>query len=228
MLRPRLMQRFARWHIWLGWIVALPILMWAITGLVMVARPIEQVRGEHLHAAPAPIDPAQVVFPPRIGEPIREARLVPHPDGPQWIVTAADGNRWRYSAVHGTATPPVVADEAERIARAAYAGEAALEAVAYFAPGEAPLEARATGAVWQARFADGVHLYIDDATGEVLALRTAGWRLYDFLYGLHVMDPVTHEDAHNPFAIVFAALAVIGAALGCILLFRRRKARIRV
>ena len=61
----------------------------------------------------------------------------------------------------------------------------------------------------------------------MLALRTGGWRLYDFLYGLHVMDPQTHEDAHNPFAIVFAALSVIGALLGCTLLFRRRKARVR-
>src|SRR5690606_32309928 len=145
-------------------------------------RPIEQVRGEHLRAAPAAIDPAEVVFPQRIGEPIREARLVPHPDGPQWIVTAADGARWRYSAVHGTATPPVVEDEAGRIARAAYSGEARLEAVAYFPPGEAPVEARTAGAVWQARFADGAHLYIDDATGEVLSLRTGQWRLYDLMW----------------------------------------------
>lgn len=227
MFRPRLMQRFARWHIWLGWIVALPVLMWAVTGLVMVARPIEQVRGEDLRARPAAIDPAQVAFPPQIGDPIREARLVSHPDGPQWIVTSADGARWRYSAVHGTATPPVVEDEAGLIARAAYAGDSTLEAVTYFAPGEAPIEARTGGAVWQARFADGVHLYIDDATGEVLALRTGEWRLYDFMWGLHIMDPQTREDTQNPFVIVFALATLMGATLGSILLLRRRKARLR-
>ena len=31
------MLQFARWHIWLGWLVGLPMLMWALTGLVMVA-----------------------------------------------------------------------------------------------------------------------------------------------------------------------------------------------
>ena len=227
MARPRIMQRFARWHIWLGWIVAVPILMWAITGLVMVARPIEQVRGDDLRAPPAAIDPARVTFPVRIGEPIREARLVSQPDGPQWIVTAADGARWRYSAVHGTATPPVVENEAGRIARAAYTRDAALEQVAYFPAGEAPVEARATGAVWQARFADGTHLYIDDATGEVLALRTGQWRLYDLMWGLHIMDPQTRQDTQNPFVIVFAIAALIGATLGSILLFRRRKARVK-
>ena len=223
-----MMQRFARWHIWLGWVVGLPFLMWAATGLIMVARPIEEVRGEHLRTEHAAIDPAEVVFPPRIGEAIHEARLVSQPDGPAWIVTAADGGRWRYSARFGTATPPVVKDEARRIARDAYAGEAGLEALTYFPVGEAPTEARTGAAAWRARFADGTHVYIDDATGEVLALRTGQWRLYDFLYGLHIMDPQTREDANNPFAILFAALAVIGATLGCILLFRRRRARPRV
>src|SRR5687768_15057041 len=227
MAKQRMMQRFARWHIWLGWVVGLPILMWAVTGLVMVARPIEEVRGDHLRAAHATIDPAELRFPATIGEPIHEARLVAQPNGPTWIVTATDGQRWRYSARTGAAAPPVVKDEAGRIAAAAYAGTARLEGATYFPAGEAPLAARSAGAVWQARFADGTHVYIDDATGEVLALRTSGWRLYDFLYGLHVMDPATHEDAHNPFAIAFAALATLGATLGCILLFRRRKARIR-
>ena len=222
-----MMQRFARWHIWLGWVAGLPILMWAVTGFVMVARPIEDVRGDALRAGHAAIDPAEIAFPADIGEPIHEARLVSQAGRPVWIVTAADGSRWRYSARFGTATPPVVEDEARRIAEAAYAGEAALEGVTYFPGGEAPVEARTNGAAWQARFADGAHVYIDDATGEVLALRTGQWRLYDFLYGLHIMDPATREDANNPFAIGFAVLAVTGATLGCVLLFRRRKARVK-
>jgi len=223
----RLLQQFARWHIWLGWAVGLPILMWAVTGLVMVAQPIEEVRGEHLRAEHATIDPAEVQFPQNIDEPIHEARLIAHPDGPVWVVTAADGRRWRYSARFGTATPPVVEDEARRIAEAAYAGAAKFSGASYLPPGEAPTDARAAGAVWQARFTDGTRVYIDDATGEVLALRTGQWRLYDFLYGLHIMDPQAHEDAHNPFAIGFGALAVLGSLLGCVLLFRRRKARVK-
>ena len=221
-----MMQRFARWHIWLGWVVGLPILMWAVTGLVMVARPLEDVRGDALRTAPAAIDPAGLSFPATIGEPIREARLVTQPNGPAWLVTAADGRRWRYSARTGGAAAPVIEDEAGRIAAMAYAGTAPLEGASYFPAGEAPVAARSSGAVWQARFADGTHVYIDDATGEVLALRTGQWRFYDTMYGLHVMDPQTHEDAHNPFAIAFAALAVLGALLGCTLLFRRRKARV--
>ena len=222
-----MMRRFARWHIWLGWLVGFPILMWTVTGLWMVARPIEEVRGTHLRAGHAAIDPAGIAFPRRIGEPIHEARLVQQPDGPAWIITAADGGRWRYSARFGTATPPVVEDEARRIAEAAYAGEARFTGLSYFPSDEAPSDARSSAAVWQARFADGTRVYIDDATGEVLALRTGQWRLYDVMWGLHIMDLQTREDTNHPILIVFAALAAIGATLGCLLLFRRRKVRVR-
>jgi len=115
----RWMRRFAQWHIWLGWIVGLPVLMWTVTGLWMVARPIEEVRGEQLRAHEAAVDPAKVHIPANIGEPVQEMRLVAQPDGAQWIVTTADGTRLRYSAEFGTATPPVVKDEARRIAREA-------------------------------------------------------------------------------------------------------------
>src|SRR5688500_7412481 len=96
-----------------------------------------------------------------------------------------------------------------------------------FQAAEAPVDSRAESAVWQVRFADGTRLYIDDATGEVAALRTDQWRLYDLMWGLHIMDPQTREDTNNPFVIGFGALAAIGATLGCILLFRRRKARVK-
>src|SRR6186713_3340361 len=119
----RTMLRFARWHIWLGWLVGFPILMWTATGLFMVARPIEEVRGDHLRAPQPAIDPAGIVFPKTIGEPIHEARLVAQSNGPAWIVTAADGARWRYSARTGVAAPPVIEAEARRIAGATYSGK---------------------------------------------------------------------------------------------------------
>ena len=49
----------ARWHIRLGWLVGVPIVMWLATGLFMVARPIEEVRGTHLRL---PVEPAPLVI----------------------------------------------------------------------------------------------------------------------------------------------------------------------
>lgn len=62
----------------------------------------------------------------------------------------------------------------------------------------------------------------------MLALRTPQWRLYDVMWGLHIMDLQTREDSHHPILLLFAALAAVSALLGCVLLFRRRKARLRL
>ena len=57
----------------------------------------------------------------------------------------------------------------------------------------------------------------------MLALRTGGWRLYDAMWGLHIMDLESREDFHHPLLIGFAALALANVALGTILLFKRTR-----
>ena len=49
-----------RWHRWLGWVIALPLLGWTVSGLFMVSFPIEQVRGTDLRAE-KPALPADLV-----------------------------------------------------------------------------------------------------------------------------------------------------------------------
>ena len=223
----RAMRRFAKWHIWLGWLVGFPILMWTVTGLVMVARPIEYVRGDHLVAEPAAIETSELIFPDRLG-PVLSVKLDNQIDGPAWIVTEPDGGTYRYSARDGSVIPPLIEDEARRIASAAYAGEGTLETVKYFPDDVSPMDLRAPYAAWQAHFSDGTNIYMRAATGEVVAVRSGWWRVFDFMWGLHIMDLETREDTSHPVLIIFAALGVLGALLGCVLMFRRRKARVKV
>ena len=227
MARQRMMLRFARWHIWLGWLVGLPILMWTVTGLVMIARPLEEVRGDDLRPEPAPLAIGAYAM-PDFGEPVSELQLVQQAIGPVWIVTTAEGARRRYFAPDATLLPPVIESEARQIAGHVYAGEARLETVAYIPYDEVPIELRRPVNAWRLHYSDDTNLYLEAATGELRAVRTPGWRIYDFAWGLHIMDPQTREDTHHPLIVVFTVLSVIGATLGCILLFRRRKAKVRV
>ena len=222
MARFRIMQQLARWHIWLGWLIGVPILMWTISGLVMVVRPIEEVRGENLRAEAVPMATADLVFPNRMG-PVLGVVLANQADGPTWIVTEPDGGRYRYSATDGTLVPPVIESEARRIALATYSGKAALETVRYFPADLAPPDLRIPTDSWQAHFSDGTNFYIHSSTGEILAVRTGWWRVYDFMWGLHIMDLQTREDTSHPILIIFAALSVFGALMGTVLLFRRRR-----
>ena len=65
---------------------------------------------------------------------------------------------------------------------------------------------------------DGTHFYVDAASGEVVAKRTAWWRIYDFMWGLHIMDPTTREDTHNPWVVGFGIFALLTTLLALVML----------
>ena len=223
MARRPLLLRFARWHIWLGWIAAIPLLLWIISGLFMAARPIEVVRGGALRTPAALLPATGLVIPQRDGA-VARLTLAEALGQPVWLVTGADQVQARYNARNGAPLGPVVVIEARQLAEAAFAGTSKLTSIQRFAADAAPLDLRKPRPSWQASFADGTHIYIDADTGEVLALRTRFWRAYDFMWGLHIMDPRTREDTSNLFLWVFGAVSLVSCLLGSVLLFRRRKA----
>ncbi len=218
----RLMQRLARWHIWLGWIVALPILLWLVSGLVMSFKPLEETRGEHLRRAPVPVDGAGLVAPKATGQ-ISKIALINQPGRAVWIVTGADKSVHRFDARSGEPLGPVDEAEARRIVAATYAGSETLIAVKEFAAHAAPMDLRRPRPSWQASFRDDTHVYIDAESGEILAVRTGWWRIYDFLWGLHIMDPGERENPHNPWVWTLGTLALVMSLFGTVLLFRRRR-----
>lgn len=221
------MGRFARWHIWLGWVVGVPLLLWTLSGVAMVARPIEEVRGEHLRIerTPEPL-PAATAILGQLGLRDGVIEVTQRMDGGQSIalVTFADGRQTRYSLI-GNA--PEKFDEAH--ARALVArdirGGNRVAGVAFFDAANAPLDFRKPMPAWRVVLADGTYVYVGSESGKIEAVRTRWWRIYDFLWGVHIMDLQTREDSHNPFVIGFGAIAALSVLLGLALLFRRRRAR---
>ncbi|MFM5918543.1 MAG: hypothetical protein ACKOOL_13560 [Novosphingobium sp.] len=218
----RLMRRFARWHIWLGWIAAIPILLWLASGLFMAARPIEDVRGENLRRMPRAMAATGLTL-PHIPGPLTRLQLSEQLGRPVWLVTDSAKNQARFAGESGAPLGPVGAVEAQRLAAAAFVGTSALTGVRKFGAAQAPLDLRKSRPSWQASFADGTHVYIDADTGEVLALRTRFWRAYDFMWGLHIMDPRTRENSSNVLLWLFGSVALVSCLIGGALLFRRRR-----
>jgi hypothetical protein len=223
--RQRWMTRFARWHIWLGWLVAVPVLLWTISGVAMVLKPIEEVRGEHLRierlAEPFPaagllLSKFALAGATEITQRVEDGRLIAY-------IAYADGRHLRYS--QQGRLRPVDAEEARAIAKKNIRGGDKVVSTELFAAENAPIDFRKPVTAWRVTLADGTYVYVGRDTGKIEAVRTRWWRFYDFMWGLHIMDLQTREDSHNPFVIVFGLLAVAGALLGTMLLFRRRKAR---
>jgi hypothetical protein len=215
--------------VWLGWIVALPILLWVVTGLVMVAKPIEEVRGEHLLSDPKPMRMATPPAVPRVdGVAIKGLALERRAAGIRWVVTLPDGTTRLADPANGAFLPPLSAADAVREVTARYTGEAKVQSATRTDPKEPPIELRRPIAAWQVALDDGTHFYVDAGSGAIVARRTGWWRFYDLMWGFHIMDLKTREDAHNPLTIGLAIAALAMCFLALVLLpmstrWRRRR-----
>ena len=185
----------------------------------MVARPIEEVRGEGLLSDLAPIRFIGPPIPPLIsGVPVQSLSLEQRAAGPRWVVKLPDGQTRLADPKTGLLLPPLSANDARREVEARYAGKASIESVARTEADNPPIELRRPVSAWQVVMSDGAHFYVDASSGQVIATRTGWWRFYDLMWGLHIMDPVGREDTHNPFVILFGIIALAMGVLGTILL----------
>ena len=218
-------HKLMRWHVWLGWLIGVPIIIWTASGLLMVVQPIETVRGSHLRSATPGLDAIQPVAPLLEGRQTKSLTLQQNSAGPFWVIAYADGGKRRADALTGALLPPVSAVEADALASAARSRPAAIRSVTRFDADNAPMDQRSGRPSWQVVFDDDARFYIDADTGELLAVRTKFWRAFDFMWGLHIMDLQTREDTSHPILIGSAALALVGSILGFVMLFTRRRRR---
>ncbi len=208
-----------RWHIWLGWLIGVPMLLWTITGVLMVIRPIEEVRGSDLLRDPPAVRMAVLPIAPALDfKAVSKLSLEQRAAGPRWVLAFADGSTRAADPVTGRLLPPLSAADAAREVSARYTGNARIASVTRIDPANPPLDLRRPLDSWQLAMSDGTHFYVDRFTGEIAVRRTSWWRIYDFMWGLHIMDLQTREDAHNPWAIGFGIVAAITTLLALMLL----------
>jgi len=211
--------RLRRWHVWLGWLVGLPMLFWTISGLVMVAKPIEEVRGEDLISPPPPIQiSGPVVAPQIVGRKVVAMTLEPRAAGPVWEIDFEGGEERLADPATGRLLPRLGAADAARELTARYTGKAKVVEVSRVDPNAPPLELRRAMNGWRVRMSDDTNFYVDGGSGEIIAKRTNWWRFYDFMWGLHIMDLQGREDTNNPWVVSFAVLTLLTVLLALVLL----------
>jgi uncharacterized iron-regulated membrane protein len=66
-----------------------------------------------------------------------------------------------------------------------------------------------------------INVYQNPYSGEILAMRSQSWRIWDFMWGLHIMDWVERDDISNLFLKLFSFLALITSISGIFLFMRK-------
>jgi uncharacterized iron-regulated membrane protein len=217
--RAKLRSSLRRWHVWLGWVVGVPMLFWTLSGVVMVIRPIEEVRGTALLRDPPPMALASQPPAPAIaGISLKKLALEQRAAGPRWVLSLADGNSRLADPGTGALLPPLGSADAVREVMSRYRGTARIVSVSRTTADHPPLDLRKPIATWAVAMSDGTHFYVDAGSGEVVARRTRFWRLYDWMWGLHIMDLQGREDTHNKWLVGFAILALLTTLLALALL----------
>lgn len=215
-------------HRWLGLIAGIQLLLWTVSGLYFSLIPIDEIRGSHLLAneAESPlisrfnlISPSDLVgrYTELNNATIEDFELVVNIDTPVYLVKGV-----RLDAQNGEKLQPVTASQALAIVgkRTGVKSESVI-LVEQVEPGG---EYRGDLPAWKVNIEDeNAAIYVSVASGKIRAVRTTSWRIFDFLWGLHIMDYEERKDFNHALLIFMSILGVITVTSGLILFFMTQR-----
>jgi uncharacterized iron-regulated membrane protein len=220
-------MRFLRkLHKWLGLLIAVQVVLWAVSGVIFAwLDPSKVSAADNVHGVPAMVlAPAVVKVEPTSWldhypqQDLYDVRTVSLAD--RWVWRIELGDRVELRTLENGAL--VTIDEAwvRKLALARYAGRGQLVATSLQTTPD--IESRAKGPVWRAQFDDPQRtaLYFAADDGRFIAARTATWRLYDFFWMLHTMDYVGRDNFNNPLIVTIGMAALWLSISGIVLLTR--------
>ncbi len=67
-----------------------------------------------------------------------------------------------------------------------------------------------------------INVYVNPYSGKIVAIRSMQWKIWDLMWGFHIMDWQTRDNINNFLLKVFSILALISSVSGVLLFFRFR------
>lgn len=222
-------------HKWIGLLIGIQLLIWLSSGLYMVIVDLDFIHGD-----PMVRNMQQLISVPADSQVSVASLVAQYPDArhiglqtvmgeTRYLVTTPDQ---RYLIHPGTAETLSPLDEkaAREIARFHFNGNASISQVSLITS-DPPQEIQTRRLpLWRIDFDDrfATSFYIDPYSGKLATRRHQYWRIFDFLWMLHIMDYDERADAHNLLLNIAQVAGLFFAISGIWLLFysfsgRRRK-----
>ena len=211
-------------HKWVGLVIGVQFLVWAISGTAMALISMDEVAGgaRSEHAEPAALPPASgwANVQRQLGDqPIMAVSLRALPSRQVIQVTtesgiglfdAGTGAPINIDRVSATAIARAMHPEGSSPSRVAPLSELTLAVREHELP------------IWRADFADEKNssYYVSGTTGELLERRNDSWRWWDFFWMLHNMDYAERTSFNHPLIITVGFAMAWLAVTGFWLLFR--------
>ncbi len=219
-------------HKWLGLFIGLQVVVWSLSGIYMTVIHIDTIHGDNLvrEASSSGIeaDALQDPFALAAREKATGIRLAWVDERPIYVTKNPWGER-AFSATSAAPLDPPKERKIRELASSQYTGFEPIASAELIT--EVPVEIRGrTPPLWRVEFAhwNRPTFYLSPVTGELLSRRHELWRVFDFVWMLHIMDYEERENVNNPLLRAFTWGAMLMALSGIWLLvyaFPKRKKR---
>ncbi len=223
-------------HKWLGLLVGLQVLVWLSSGLYMVLLDIDFIHGDSL------VKNMQqtVTMPQNSAIDISDLRtryadataitLTPVMGRPLFAVSTPN-ETLLIDPQSGKLISPLDERTAREIARFHFNGDAVIKKASLITS-DPPMEIQTRRLpLWRIDFNDAYNtsFYVDPFTGTLVTRRFQYWRIFDFMWMLHIMDYQERANAHSLLLKSAQVTGLLFSISGLWLLFysfpaRRRKA----
>ena len=207
-------------HKYLSLVISIQLLLWTISGIYFAFNKIELVRGEqylieqkvsklNLKEVESSFSGKNVNFVRRLDE---------------WIIKVETDSGFSYTDLQGQNLDELNSEEVREVVRLSTNLIPLMvqridkpEIRAEFRGRNLPIFKVATSTT------DNINVYVDAFTGEVTAIRSDSWRIWDFLWGAHIIDYSERENINNFLIKILSILALISSLSGIVLFFKTFK-----
>ncbi len=224
-LKLRLHVLGSKIHKWLAIFVGLQVLLWMGTGALMSFLDLEEVRSEHVVSRTSQALPIDASLPAWVENRGSLASVTTRSlDGKAVTeVRKVDGTVSLHDPSSGQKLSPISAEAAKSIALRAWTGPRTTIAATRIIDEPVGTEFRGPFPAWQITYGDeaSTRIYIDASSGTIGAARSDTWRLFDFIWGLHIMDWTERDRINSWWLLLFGIGGTIIALSGFVLLANR-------
>jgi hypothetical protein len=206
-------------HKYLSFLISIQLLLWTVSGIYFAFNKIENVRGEQYREEPNfNVDFSKLNFE------IDGAQNIRVTDRMDQQILVVDGIYGReYLDFDGKDVEQLNAEEAKTLS----AKHTSLipESVELVTENIVGSEFRGRALpIYRVKsvndVGEGINVYLNVYTGEVEAVRSNQWRIWDLMWGFHIMDWETRDDIDNLLLKIFSILALISSITGVLLFFK--------
>lgn len=220
----KLRARLRRCHRWIGLIVGIQLSLWVISGFYFAWVSIDDVKGDsnkvEILSQDVTIEdlypPGKLLLP--LSFKLKSLKLELSPKGYVYRLESKDDKVSTFGAVSGTAFDILSHQEAIATALTQVKKQSGVEGIVFIE--EKGGEYKGSVPAYRVQLDDWIRtrLYVDPWTGKLIAQRNSLWRVYDFLWMLHIMDYSERENFNNPL-IKILTLSAVGLVISGYLLF---------